>query len=273
MRLCGGGPTYENGPRGTGGRCPNRSKTTNLLQLHRPVRVVEERLPRLVLPVRELEIQERAAAGLFRLADQAHVGLLRRAAALLDVAIHAGANDVVPGARAALAARDHVVQAQLVGREFPAAVLALVVVPGEDVPPVELHRLLRQLVVVDQADDARHLDLARRRAHPVVVLFAEVPGAVFAQLAPRLEIVRGELTVLEADHLGQVLAKQTESPAHGDDVHRHEELVQDQNARFESRTATLHSNPLVGLTRPAGVSRAEPVTPKGRVPASGGSSY
>src|SRR5262249_56683859 len=95
-------------------------------------------------------------------ADQAQVGLLRRAAALLDVAVDARADDVVPRARAALAARDHVVQAQLVGRELPAAVLALVVVAGENVSPVELHRLLRQLVVIDKADRARHLDLALR---------------------------------------------------------------------------------------------------------------
>src|SRR5205823_2357120 len=181
--------------------------------------------------------------------------LLRRAAALTHVALHAGADDVLPRALPALAARRDVIQAQLGGRELAAAVLALVVVAGEDVPPVELHGLLRQLVVIDEADDARHLNLARRRAHPVVVLFAEVAGAVLAQLAPRLEIVGGELAVLEADHLGQVLAQQTKGPAHGDDVHGHEQLVQDQDARFESRT--LHSNPLVGLTRPAGLSRAE----------------
>src|SRR5262249_58813800 len=103
-------------------------------------------------------------------------GLLGRPAALADVAGHAGADDVLPGRRAALAARDYVVQAQLGGRVLLAAVLALVVVAGEDVPPVELHRLPRQLVVGQEPDHARHLDLDAAGADPVVVLLAEVLG-------------------------------------------------------------------------------------------------
>src|SRR5689334_6073869 len=79
-----------------------------LLQLDRPVRVVEERFPRLVLPARELEVQERAALRLLGLADQAHVGLLRGAAALADVAVDAGADDVLPARQAPLAAGDDV---------------------------------------------------------------------------------------------------------------------------------------------------------------------
>src|SRR5437870_2546578 len=134
--------------------------------------------------MRQLEVQQRAALGLLRLADQAQVGLPRRAAALAHVAADAGTDDVVPRALAALAARDDVVQAQFRSRELPAAVLALVVVAGEDVAPVELHRLLGQLLVADQADDARHLDLAVDRADPVVVLLAEVAGPVLADLAP-----------------------------------------------------------------------------------------
>src|SRR5262249_7900579 len=113
-----------------------------LAQLDRPVRVIQERLPRLVLAVGQLLIQQRAALRLLRLADQRHRGLARGAAALLDVAVHASANDVLPRRRTALTARDHVVQAQLAGRELLAAILALVVVPCEDVPAVELHRLL-----------------------------------------------------------------------------------------------------------------------------------
>src|SRR5262249_32286266 len=88
-----------------------------LPQLHRPVRVVEEGLPRLVLAVGQLQVQQRAALRLLRLADQAHVRLLGGAAALADVAPDAGTDDVVPDALAALAARHDVIQAQLVGRE------------------------------------------------------------------------------------------------------------------------------------------------------------
>src|SRR5262245_53902830 len=80
-----------------------------LLQLHRPVGVVEERLPGLVLALRQLEVEDRAALRLLRLADQAQVRLLGRAAALADVAGHAGADDVLPGRAAALTARHDVV--------------------------------------------------------------------------------------------------------------------------------------------------------------------
>src|SRR5262245_7935003 len=103
------------------------------LQLNRPVGVLEERLPRVVLGQRQLLIEDRAALRLFGLADQAHVGLPRRPAALAHVAGDAGAHDVLPCALTALAARDDMVQAQLRRRELLAAVLALVVVAREDV--------------------------------------------------------------------------------------------------------------------------------------------
>ena len=89
----------------------------------------------------------------------------------------------------ALAARHDVVQAQLRGRELLAAVLALVVVAREDVAAVELHRLLRQLFVAEQANDARHLDFAVGGAHPIVVFLAEELGPVFADFTPTLEVV------------------------------------------------------------------------------------
>src|SRR5262249_43732071 len=154
------------------------------LQLDRPVGVFQEGAPGLVLLVGQFQVEHRAALGLLRLVNEVHVRLLRRPAALLDVAGHAGADDVLPGARAPLAAGHHVVEAQLAGRELLAAVLALVVVAGEDVPPVELHRLLGEPVVAHQPDDARHLDLAADGPDPVVVLLPEVAGAGVAGLAP-----------------------------------------------------------------------------------------
>ena len=78
--------------------------------------------------------------------------------------------------------------------------------------------------------------------HPVVVLLAEVGRAELAQFPPRREVVGGELAVLEADDLGQVLAQQAERPADGDDVDGHEHLVQHQHARVEGRVRTgIHS--------------------------------
>src|SRR6516162_5780891 len=100
--------------------------------------------------------------------------LLRRAAAFLDVAAHAGADDVFPDAQAALAARRDVIQTQLGRRKLLAAVLALVVVARENVAAVEFHRLTGQFVVTEQADDARRLDLAVDGPHPVVILLSKI---------------------------------------------------------------------------------------------------
>src|SRR5438477_5563812 len=90
-----------------------RQALSLLLQFDRPVSVVEEALPRLVLAVGQLQVQHRTALRLFRLADQVHVGLARRPAALPDVPGHPGTDDVLPGRLASLTARDDVVEAQL----------------------------------------------------------------------------------------------------------------------------------------------------------------
>src|SRR5206468_2148391 len=152
---------------------------------------------------------------------------------LADVAAYAGADDILPSVKSALAAGGHVVEAEFHGGELSATVLALVVVAREDITTVELYRLLGQLIVAEQADDARHLDFAVDGANPVVVFLAEIASAVFADLAPGGEGVGGELAVLEADNLGQVLAQQRKGAANRDDMNRHEQLIEDQNAGFQ----------------------------------------
>src|SRR5262249_60739738 len=122
----------------------------------------------------QFQVQERTALGFFRLANQAEVRLLRRAAAFLDVAVDAGADDVFPSALPAARARHDVIETQLGGRVLLAAVLALVVVAREYVAAIELHRLLGKLVVTEQTNYARHLDLAIDRTHPVVVLLPHI---------------------------------------------------------------------------------------------------
>src|SRR5258708_5868653 len=81
-----------------------------LLQLHRPVRRIQELFPARILRIGQADVDDRAALGLDRLGDQVHTGLLGRAAALLYVALHAAADDVVPRRAAALALGDHVIQ-------------------------------------------------------------------------------------------------------------------------------------------------------------------
>ena len=67
-----------------------------LLQIDRPVRAVQERLPTLVLRIAQLDAQQRAAFGLGGWAHQFQMGFDRRASAFLDVALDATANDVLP---------------------------------------------------------------------------------------------------------------------------------------------------------------------------------
>jgi len=168
--------------------------------------MIEEGFPGLIFGAREFLSDDGTAAWFFRPANQSHAGLFRGASAFADVAFEAATDDIFPSTLAALAARDDMVEAEFVGGELAAAILALIVVAGEDVASVELDRLPRQPIVEQQSNDARDLDFTARRAHPVVFLFAKVPSTVLAHFAPGLEIVRDELTVLEVDHFGKIFA-------------------------------------------------------------------
>src|SRR5690242_10390336 len=119
-------------------------KTGGLLQLDRPVGRVEELFPARVALVGEPDIDHRRALRLHRLGNQMHVCLVRRAAALLDVALHTAADDVLPRALAALALGHDVVERQLRRRVLLAAVLATVRIARVDVAAVELDVLPRE---------------------------------------------------------------------------------------------------------------------------------
>ena len=93
-------------------------------------------------------------------AQQAQPSLLGQAIPLKVVTGVAAGDEVIPVSVAAARARNHMVEAQFRGRELPAAILALVVVAGKDVPPVELDCLPGEFFVAQQANDPRHLDLA-----------------------------------------------------------------------------------------------------------------
>ena len=85
--------------------------------------------------------------GLHGAADEFHFGLVRGAAALAHIARQAGADDVFPGGHSPAAARNHVVEAQLMDGEVPAAVLARVSVAGQDVAAIQVQVLLGEAVV------------------------------------------------------------------------------------------------------------------------------
>src|SRR6266498_3526905 len=105
-----------------------RPSGTELLQLNRPVSIIQELLPGRVPLIRQPNINHRRALRLDRLGDQVHVRLLRRAAPLFDIALQAAADDVFPGASAALALGLDVVERELGRRELAPAVLAAVAV-------------------------------------------------------------------------------------------------------------------------------------------------
>src|SRR5688572_22554579 len=109
---CGGGRPGRSGLR-PGRPPPQRDwddqTGTALAKLDRPIGVVEERLPALVLAVGELQPEDGAGPGHDRGADEVHAGLAGGAAPLADVAAQAGADDVLPGGPAAPAAGDDVV--------------------------------------------------------------------------------------------------------------------------------------------------------------------
>lgn len=195
----------------------------------------------MVLLLGELQVQQGTSLRLLGLSNEGHVGLSWSASTFADIAVHTRANDVIPSRAAALASRDHVVQAQLARRKLLPAILALVVIAGEDVASVKLDGLFRQLVVTEQSDHPRGLNLGRRRTHPIVLLLAEVRCPEGAQFCPCLKVIGVELTILKVNNLGQLLAQQAERSADGDDVHGYERLVQYQHARVQGRvSAGIH---------------------------------
>src|SRR5215204_2393796 len=99
-----------------------------------------------------------------------HPRLLRRQVALAQIARRTGRDDIFPGGLAALAARDYVIEGEVVMR---VAVLAHKTVAQEDVEPGEggmRGRLDERL----QRHHARKLDLEARAVHRAVVVLDNV---------------------------------------------------------------------------------------------------
>ena len=116
--------------------------------------------------------QRRTASGLARQTEQSHTGFQWRAASLTDVAFQTSADNVVPGGWPAATARDDVIETEMTVAEFLAAVLAAILVPQKNVPAVELDRVARHAVVIQQPDHARDLDREADGAYPVIPLAA-----------------------------------------------------------------------------------------------------
>src|SRR5437867_3942895 len=118
-------------------RAPAIRAPGSSLQLHRPVSIIKELLPGAVALIGQPDIDNRRALRLVRLGDEMEMCLLGRAAAFLDVALHAAADDVLPGALAALRFGDDVVERELGCGHLLAAVLTAAAVAGVDIAAVE----------------------------------------------------------------------------------------------------------------------------------------
>jgi hypothetical protein len=58
-------------------------------------------------------------------------------------------------------------------------------------------------------------------------------GFQLADFAPRVEVVIGELSLLEVDNFSQLAKQKREGPPHVDDMHCHVEAIQHQDASTE----------------------------------------
>src|SRR5436190_17206981 len=121
------------------------------LQLDVPVEIVAPALVEVIGREGAAVLLQLPAGRPERAAVDVHVRLLRRSAALAQVAGGAGGGDILPGRPPALGARDDVIEGQL---PQVAAILALEAVAKEQVEPGE-GRMLGGADILAKRDDAR----------------------------------------------------------------------------------------------------------------------
>ena len=115
---------------------------------------------------------------------------------------------------------------------MPAAILAGMFVPGEDGAAVEVQMLLGNAVEIQQPNHAGSENLEIDAANPIFVRLFAI-DVQFAEFEPGFEGIVREPAFFEMDDFGQIAIEQAESPADIDDMHRHVQAVQDQNAGAE----------------------------------------
>ena len=97
---------------------PNRREsncalTRILAQFHIPVGQIDEVLPTVVLVQSQIDLDERTPLGPFRLPNKMHAGLQWRAIGLACITANAGADNILPGRRAATVTRNHMIKIQI----------------------------------------------------------------------------------------------------------------------------------------------------------------
>lgn len=202
-------------------------------QFYGPVGMVEELFPAFVSVGAEMQADYGVAFGFFGFLDEFHMGLFGGSAAFFYIAGGTGAHDIGPGAFAPQGTRHDMIERQLGGGEFFAAILTATAVPRKDIAPVELDGLTRQAVIKQQADDAGHGDVQMHRGDPIV--FVGLKGAFgLTDLLPSPKIIIGIGAFFAGDDFGLFPTQQRKRPACADNAQGHIMLVQHKDMALQA---------------------------------------
>src|SRR5208282_3416311 len=215
------------------GACPEKSndewvpRWLVLNQFGIPVGAVNlrhERHPFAVPPQGEHLGAERRPFRPPRFADQQHPSLFRRLPAFPAIAVVAGADDVLPSRGAAARARNHMVQVQFGAGQPAPAVLAGIVIAGENIEARKSYVAFGYALVGGKQQHARHPDDPAHDADALVMYLD-------AQVPPRIEI---EGAILLVDRARDALVQERKTPLDRGDVNRKIRPVQHQDLGIEN---------------------------------------
>jgi len=178
-------------------------------------------------------MHQRVVPGPDRLVDYRHTRLPGSSASLPYVAARARADDILPLRFSARAPRHDVVERKLARGEALPAILASVLVAGEDVAPIELHLGAGQAVVEKQPNYPRHRNMEIDRRNPVVPIRLKLPTEL-TDLAPALEVVIRIAALFEGHDFGKLPAQQGECASCPHYADRHIVLVEHKHVAVQS---------------------------------------
>src|SRR5581483_6565335 len=115
--------------------------------------------PAFVLGSIEGDMQERPPLRPFRLTNQCHLCLLRKAIAFPCVTGNTRTNHVFPSRGSATVSRHHVIEVQIVSIESDSAILTGVLIALENIVTRKFYFLLREAIEKQENDHARHANL------------------------------------------------------------------------------------------------------------------
>jgi len=118
--------------------------------------MVQELFPTVIARVPQMDMYERIAVRFPGFFDEFHVGLSRSPPPLLGIASNAGTHNVLPHGFPPQAPGKHMIKRQLLRRKVLTTVLASIMIPGKQIPPVEFHLIARETVIKKQANDPGH---------------------------------------------------------------------------------------------------------------------